>query len=269
MPGAYCAVFGCLNSAVLNPELSFFRLPTNNQRRALWLHLISREELQDRNPNSFAVCEVHFDPRAIIGGNSRKVLRTLTVPTRNLPTKDSLQKETQTEIRTTVNKFAQTDFYVLKLESSAQTPNYLQNSLPCVKKLKDELTACKKQTKSANASNLTKDTFHKLCDKYLTKPLAEIVKAQTKLKFHGKGNRYSPKYKQFCINLYIRCSLSSVLTGKECFPNVATFGRQRACSSNLYACGLVYTSVQITGASSLPPECSNIRETLFASQHGT
>nr|XP_049698995.1 uncharacterized protein LOC126055152 isoform X1 [Helicoverpa armigera] len=226
MPGAYCAVFGCFNAAAANPELSFFGLPTDYKRRATWLQLICREELQDRNPNSYTVCETHFDPRAVIHGKLLKRLRAFSIPTRNLPNKDVLQKETQTEVRTTENKFAQTDFYVLKLESAAQTPNYLQNSLPCVKKLKEELTTCKKQTKSANASNLSKDTFHKLCDKFLTKPLAEIVKAQTKLKFHGKGNRYSPKYKQFCINLYYTSPQAyKLLEQALCLPNVATLGK--------------------------------------------
>lgn len=195
-------------------------------RRAIWLHLISREELQDKQAHSYVVCEEHFDPGSIQGTPERKRLRRFSVPSLKLPPKRSLVKQTQTDIKETLNKFAQTDFYVLKIEKGTQTANFLTTSLPSVKKLKEELITCKKQMKSAASSNLTKDTFHKLCDKFLTKPLAEIVKAQTKLKFHGKGNRYSPKYKQFCINLYYTSPQAyKLLEQALCLPNVTTLAR--------------------------------------------
>lgn len=176
---------------------------------------------------SYVVCEEHFDPRCVQGTPERKLLRRNSVPSLKLPSKRSMMKETQTEIKETLNKFAQTDFYTLKLASSTQTANYLASSLPTVLKLKEELMACRKRLKSAESKNLTKDTFHKLCDKFLTKPLAEIVKAQTKLKLHATGNRYSPKYKQFCINLYYTSPQAyKLLKQALCLPNVATLGKQ-------------------------------------------
>lgn len=195
-------------------------------RRAIWLHLISREELQDKQAHSYVVCEEHFDPGSIQGTPERKRLRRFSVPSLNLPAKRCVAKQTQTEIKESLSKFAQTDFYVLKIEKGAQTANFLTTSLPSVKKLKDELMTFKKQMKSAASSSLTENTFHKLCDKFLTKPLAEIVKAQTKLKFHGKGNRYSPKYKQFCIHLYYTSPQAyKLLEEALCLPNATTLAR--------------------------------------------
>lgn len=188
--------------------------------------MISREELQEKPAHSYVVCEEHFDPRTIQGTPERKRLRNGSVPTLKLPDKQTLTSETQTELRQTINKYTQTDFYVLKLATGSQTANYLQMSLPCVTKLKEELSICKKQMKSMTSNHLNKATFHKLCDKFLTKPLAEIVKAQTKLKHHGKGNRYSPKYKQFCINLYYTSPQAyKLLEEALCLPNTKTLAK--------------------------------------------
>ncbi|KAJ8711238.1 hypothetical protein PYW07_008480 [Mythimna separata] len=221
-----CSVLGCKNTNVTEPKVSLFSLPSEDDRRAIWLHLISREELQDKHAHSYVVCEEHFDPASIQGTPGRKRLRRFSVPSLKLPPRRSEDKQTQTEIKENLNKFAQTDFFVLKIEKGAQTANFLTTTLPAVQKVKEELMVCKKQLKLVTSSCLTKNTFHVLCDKFLTKPLAEIVKAQTKLKFHGKGNRYSAKYKQFCINLYYTSPQAyKLLEQALCLPNATTLAR--------------------------------------------
>ncbi|KAH9645499.1 hypothetical protein HF086_007015 [Spodoptera exigua] len=221
-----CSVLECLNTNVSKPTISFFSLPKEPERRAIWLQRISREELLNKPAHSYVVCEEHFDPKSIERKPDRKRLRKGAVPSLKLPEIRTVTSETQTEIREVVSKYTQTDFYVLKLATGAQTPNYLQKSLPSVTKLKLELSKCKKQMKSLSSNHLNKDTFHKLCDKFLTKPLAEIVKAQTKLKHHGKGNRYSGKYKQFCINLYYTSPQAyKLLEEALCLPNLKTLAK--------------------------------------------
>lgn len=47
------------------------------------------------------------------------------------------------------------------------------------------------------------ENFKSLCDKYLDKPLSEIIKIQTDLKMkEPKGRRYNQEYKEFALTLY-------------------------------------------------------------------
>ncbi|XP_041975362.1 52 kDa repressor of the inhibitor of the protein kinase-like [Aricia agestis] len=57
----YCAVFKCLNTD-REPDLTFFKLPQDDERCRTWLKLIDRQELlkQDFKKSSYYVCSKHF-----------------------------------------------------------------------------------------------------------------------------------------------------------------------------------------------------------------
>ena len=61
-----CCVFSCTNNVKNHPELSFYLLPSNKERRRLWLQAISRASLlsptKPWSPKSkyVYVCSRHF-----------------------------------------------------------------------------------------------------------------------------------------------------------------------------------------------------------------
>ncbi|CAH0595270.1 unnamed protein product [Chrysodeixis includens] len=222
MSQKYCSVNNCMNTDANYPELLFFPLPLEVERRALWLRLIRREELQDRVDHVYYICAEHFEPSRIAGTLLRRRLKKRAVPILKLPVRRPQVQETQTEGNETSNTLVQTDHNV-QADRAIQTAAYLINTLPRVTHLQQDLKNCRKRARTAARQIYTENNFHKLCDRYLTKPLAAIVKAHTKLKFASSGNRSSPEYKQFCINLfYTSPQAYNLLQGPMCLPNVET-----------------------------------------------
>ena len=113
MPGENCGFYGCTNNRTsdLNrrsknptiPKLSYFRIPYPNEKesdetkekkvtaRNEWIRLVCRTRVRNSdlerqfNENKFYLCEIHFNPDDIDEFPTRKVLRTGSVPCRNLP----------------------------------------------------------------------------------------------------------------------------------------------------------------------------------------
>ncbi|XP_041982453.1 uncharacterized protein LOC121735624 [Aricia agestis] len=95
----YCCVFGCFNTNATIPELSFFKLPVEQERRLQWLRLIDREDLINRFQSCHLVCEAHFRKEDITKNNVRKLLTKNCLPSLNLPTDPKkVDKYTQVEI---------------------------------------------------------------------------------------------------------------------------------------------------------------------------
>ncbi|XP_073946463.1 protein interacting with Ttk69 and Sin3A isoform X4 [Choristoneura fumiferana] len=253
-PRRYCSVFGCLNNSA-NPDLSFFGIPTQGERRLQWLNLIGRGDLISRDTRN-VVCQIHFKDEDINKNNSfRKSLQKNALPCFHLPSLLNEDKLTQTDIAT-FNSSSQTDMsnvlnivpeIVLKKESTTtatqteisvksanetQTPISLSADTPRKRKLKSELKECKKRLKVLNAGQTTvatssqKNTFEKLCNRFLSKNLTELVKAQMRLKSSRKGNRYTLAYKMFCLNLYYASPQAYHLLAKSiCLPSRPTLNR--------------------------------------------
>ncbi|RVE45015.1 hypothetical protein evm_010333 [Chilo suppressalis] len=109
MPRVYCAVYGCFNSSITNPELSYFRLPADAERRSKWLHLISREDLTNKPPQCYTVCEAHFDDMDILAGTHRKKLKNNSLPSLCLPIIQKKDVQTETGAPKLVEKCIQTE----------------------------------------------------------------------------------------------------------------------------------------------------------------
>lgn len=93
---------------------------------------------------------------------------------------------------------------------STQTERNLTNDTPRknklkfqVKTLKRKIIFQKKQSQKYKCEKNQLQCFKKYCDKFLNKPLAEIIKLQALLKGKtSKGRRYSEEYKNFALTLY-------------------------------------------------------------------
>lgn len=140
----------------------------------------------------------------------RKLLNKNCLPSLNLPNPKKVNQHTQVEI-TSYNNSNQTETTIgtsscqtdtNTTDNLTQTTAGLSASTPRKRKLKSELIECKKRLRANESANSSQDMFYKLCDRFLSKDLAELVKAQTYLKYANKGNRYSIAYKMFCLNLY-------------------------------------------------------------------
>lgn len=92
---------------------------------------------------------------------------------------------------------------------STQTPSTLTSNTPRKSKLKckvhllrKKLIFAKKQSITENREKSSLLNFNKLCNKFLNKPLAEIVKLQALLKNKvAKARRYNEEYKKFALTL--------------------------------------------------------------------
>ncbi|KAL0819239.1 hypothetical protein ABMA28_008484 [Loxostege sticticalis] len=77
----YCAIFGCNNSSITHPEITFFKLPGNSEKRLQWLQLIHRDDLENKpNFTSYRVCEKHFNSEDVLQSPNRKLLKKNSLP---------------------------------------------------------------------------------------------------------------------------------------------------------------------------------------------
>ncbi|CAG9827175.1 unnamed protein product, partial [Diabrotica balteata] len=93
--------------------------------------------------------------------------------------------------------------------AATQTPSKLSGGTPRKRKLRLKIKKLRASAKKAYASSKQKEDhkslkiFFQMCDKFLNKSLAQIVKAQAILKTKcPKSRRYSDEYKQFALTLY-------------------------------------------------------------------
>lgn len=94
--------------------------------------------------------------------------------------------------------------------ASTQTPAHLSSNTPRktklkfqVRSLKRNIEVKKKLREKIKSEKDELDCFKNYCDKFLNKPLAEIIKVQAMLKNKiPKARRYSQEYKNFALTLY-------------------------------------------------------------------
>lgn len=99
---------------------------------------------------------------------------------------------------------------LLSSTTPTQTASILRSYTPRKAKLRYKVNLLKNKIltkKQTDASEKRKrfqlQIFHSLCDKFLNKPLSDIVKLQSLLKNkESKGRRYSEEYKKFALTLY-------------------------------------------------------------------
>ncbi|CAG4931748.1 unnamed protein product [Colias eurytheme] len=223
-----CAVYGCLNSSIANPDLSFFKLPTNCERRSEWLRLICREDLMNKPPHSYTVCQIHFHSMDILSGKNRKKLNINSLPSLHLPAFLKKDAQTLTETPKMVEICIQTDQVKFSYSDSSQTARSLSMDSPGKRKQTSYVLECGKKIKTDKSEKYQRDQFHEFCDKYLTKELAVLIKAQTHLKHRSTGNRYDQNYIMFCLNLYYNSPQAyKLLQSMVCLPKPETLNKHR------------------------------------------
>ena len=130
MPGENCGFYGCTNNRTTDlsrrrkdpsiSKISFFQIPSPNERdseetkekkitaRNEWIRIVCRTRVRDSDldrqfkENKFYLCETHFNPSDIDEFPTRKVLRTGSVPSINLPRKSLDDGEVKEERRSLV-----------------------------------------------------------------------------------------------------------------------------------------------------------------------
>uniref|UniRef100_A0A1E1WQ08 THAP-type domain-containing protein n=1 Tax=Pectinophora gossypiella TaxID=13191 RepID=A0A1E1WQ08_PECGO len=81
----YCLARGCVNSDKKMPNLSFFSLPKDAERRRKWLTVLNRQDIlskEDIKIKSYVVCSMHFDDSVV---KITKQLKADAVPSIFLP----------------------------------------------------------------------------------------------------------------------------------------------------------------------------------------
>lgn len=92
--------------------------------------------------------------------------------------------------------------------ASTQTPPQLSYNTPRKRKLRSEVKSLKKKVSNVREADETMceytiEQFHQLCDAFLDKPLADLVKSHASLKSKKvAARRYSIEIKQFALQLY-------------------------------------------------------------------
>lgn len=145
----------------------------------------------DRLPKNYTVCEDHFDVDDILTGVHRKKLKYNAVPSLLLPNVRRKDADTQTtstiDVPTLVETSTQTDYNITLIANvSTQTnPGNHTSLLDTSRKRKKNslLLGDRKRNKLSEnkdgTANELRDTFHKLCDIFLEKDLAEMIKSKS------------------------------------------------------------------------------------------
>ncbi|CAG9793671.1 unnamed protein product [Diatraea saccharalis] len=187
-----CSVFGCMKNKEVNPELSFFSIPMEYKRRLQWLQLIGREELASVTSHRHRVCEIHFNVQDVEENSKRKLLKKTASPCLFLPSPYKVDREIQTYLSTSSTSTQTEDAIPLAKISSdnlIQTAGLLNADTILKRKLKSDLSDCEKRIKVMEVTEEQEDIFYKMCDRFLSKDLSEIVKAQARLILSNTANR--------------------------------------------------------------------------------
>ncbi|KAL0870835.1 hypothetical protein ABMA27_004680 [Loxostege sticticalis] len=141
----YCAAFGCMNSSITHPEITFFKLPGSSERRLQWLQRIHRDDLENKsNFSSYRVCENHFNLEDVLQSPNRKLLKKNALPLLMPPSLASTDpgvsrkedKQTQTAPLVVNENFTQTENATN--EMFTQTSTSRSRNTPRKRKLKVE-----------------------------------------------------------------------------------------------------------------------------------
>lgn len=145
-----------------------------------WLELIGREDLIDKPGKNYCVCEEHFKVQDILTGLKRNSLKKTALPSLRLPRKspnifEDIVLETGTTIK--IEELDTDDSQSSIAEYQLETTRKRKLSTPTAGP-----SIAVPDTQASNLVFLGQDTFQRLCNKFLTKELSDIVKAEATLK---------------------------------------------------------------------------------------
>nr|XP_053605088.1 uncharacterized protein LOC128672166 [Plodia interpunctella] len=212
----YCTV--CMNNTRRNKDISYFNYPKDSNRMK-WLNAVGREDLvlkiiDDNTRQRYRICEDHFERSNIFfaKNKTKKYLCDNAFPTLNLPSNDgaissqlksiSAQENQDIQVIHKTEPCSSPDIFLnntaisqdqisrsIKTEpdeqtnehKAAQTASHLLADSPNKRKLTLELPEAKKH-KTCALDSVTKEDFLKLCGKFLTKRMSQIIKRQLDVK---------------------------------------------------------------------------------------
>lgn len=135
--------------------------------------------------------------------------------------------------------------------TGTQTPASLSSSTPRKLKLRKKVRSLRKKRTVLyqEKHEWTIEDFNEICDKFLSKPLAEIIKAQAILKHKTPvARRYSMEYKKFALTLYFLGPRAySFMSKLLCLPSKRTLQnltRKLVCKPGL-ANDSIFNAIQI------------------------
>ncbi|XP_063829214.1 uncharacterized protein LOC135078615 [Ostrinia nubilalis] len=164
-----CGVQGCSSAAnESNDSFKFFRVPANPVTAERWQTLAGRQDMELAAFRRMYICQKHFQPDCF--RKDLKRLKNSASPCVNLAQNKTL----------TVNRGTQ-------YENLAMDVFYTDTRQDC---------------------KLNRDTFYNLCDEFLNKEIAKIVKEQVDFKFKFAGEKYDSDFKYFCLKFYYTCPAS-------------------------------------------------------------
>lgn len=144
------------------------------------------------------ICSTHFRDEDIIQGTTHNILKKNANPVINLPVIVSESVEVQT-LPSTFDSSVQTDPPNLVSHMVVQAGSSLVTDLRRKSKIQEEYDELLNQIKIRETSDKGfLEVFKDTCTKYLSEPLAEILKAFVQ----GENKKYTFAYKLFCLSIY-------------------------------------------------------------------
>nr|CAI5829177.1 unnamed protein product [Callosobruchus analis] len=221
MGGIYCIYAGCSNSfCKCRDETKFFRLPKDVERCRYWLLTCGRDDLLGENLsqfyNKYRICSKHCEHYMFTNIQERTRLLDNAVPIRLEVSGESggLRHHPSKKVSILENLVIKPVDTSPPLTSPVeiQTPKSFSSNSPRKQQLRQKLVVLKEENKKLKgevnaalqtASEPTQDLFLELCDKFLTKDMAKLVKSQVLLLTTEKqGRRYAPEFKKFAMTLF-------------------------------------------------------------------
>ncbi|XP_076650543.1 kelch-like protein 10 isoform X1 [Halictus rubicundus] len=203
--GFICAYRPCPNST--GHGVSHFCFPMDPIRAKEWIIACDRRDLEkystEHVSKHYRLCEQHFEDKYLMRGKIRKNLTSNAVPTIFL-----CEEQTEVHKGTIGQELIISRTPQMPSVPSTYTRSIFNMPVPIAKtESLNNVTSTSTQT-SCRLTGITLrkrklEDFFRMCDKYLSKPLSNIVKVQAMLKDkQATGRRYSTEYKQFAMALY-------------------------------------------------------------------
>ncbi|XP_050066521.1 uncharacterized protein LOC126555661 [Aphis gossypii] len=215
-----CGVKYCTNkSSVDSNELSYFTLPKDSERRAMWIENCI-PELADKNiqVKDVRICQEHLENKMFLNVLTKNRLTDNAIPT--LFNDDILAKrancdeadstvDLSTPLACSSPDRSSSSLSFSSSTSSTQTPLQLSNATPKKLELRKQLRLAKDHIRTLENRLYLLDhldsveSFLNNCEKFLSPNLILIIKSHLMQKERKKGGyRYNNEMKQFALTIY-------------------------------------------------------------------
>uniref|UniRef100_A0A2A4J986 THAP-type domain-containing protein n=1 Tax=Heliothis virescens TaxID=7102 RepID=A0A2A4J986_HELVI len=203
-----CDVPKCINSSRSKPNIVYFELPNDVERRNEWLELIDRTELMNEPVKNFYVCEEHFHVRDVVYGKHRTLTAT-ALPALHLPQQPQpeLEPKVEPDLLETLKTEVKTE-----IKSEIVDDNEPEEILPdFTRKIRSVSPSpgCSKNEKVGESHEensvvvIENRTFQKLCSTILPKGLSDLTKAHCSIKRLLEDKNKHKSSQKFCSNLFL------------------------------------------------------------------